>query len=449
MKDNKTKNKTEKIMHINANEYEKEVLQGGLVALDFYSTECPPCEALASKFESLADVYGDDIKFIKIFRQENRELADKLGVKSSPTIIFYKNGEIVGDRLTGGIRRVDIARNLDNLLTPERAAQLRRKIKRVTTECDLLVLGGGPAGLTAGIYAGQALVDTIVVDIAAPGGQVTTSHLVSNYPGFSKPIEGYMLMHHIGEQAKAAGVKTRFSVDVSNVDLHKKEILLDGYETIRAKKIIIASGSTPRPLGIPGEIEFKGQGVSYCATCDAKYYQDKEVIVIGGGNSAIEEAMFISKFAKKITIVHQFAQLQANRVAQQQAFANDKIEFVLEHEPRRFEKTDKGMDVIVEDLKTKEYKTFSADGVFVFVGMKANLELFEGNGLTLDDWGYVRVDPTMHTNIPDVFAVGDVATKIYRQITIAVADATIAGITAARELDEEMSAIQTQEAQAA
>ena len=447
-----TENSKGKIMHINANDYEKEVLQGGLVALDFYSTECPPCEALASKFESLSEIYGDNIKFIKIFRQENRELASQLGVKSSPTILFFKNGKIVGDMLTGGIRRADIMRNLDNLLTPEDAARLKVKIKPVTTECDLLVLGGRPAGLTAGIYSGQALVDTIVVDIAAPGGQVTTSHLVSNYPGFSKPVEGYMLMHHMGEQAKAAGVKTRYSVDVSRVNLQKKEIQLDGYETIRAKKIIIASGSTPRPLGIPGEMEFKGQGISYCATCDAKYYQDKEVIVIGGGNTAVEEAMFISKFAKKITIVHQFAQLQANRVAQQQAFANNKIEFIFEHEPRRFEKTDNGMNVIVEDLKTKEYKTLSADGVFVFVGMKANLELFEGNGLDLDDWGYIKVDPTMHTNIPDVFAVGDVATKIYRQITIAVADATIAAITAAKELDEEavgIDTVESEEAQAA
>jgi len=437
---------SEKITYISANEYEKKVLQGGLTVLDFYSTECPPCEALASKFESLSLIYGDDIRFIKIFRQENRELAETLGVKSSPTLIFYKDGEIVGDMLSGGIRRSDIVKNLDAMLTVERADQLRKKITPVTTTCDLLILGGGPAGLTAGIYAGQAKVDTIVVDIAAPGGQVTTSHMVSNYPGFSKPIEGFMLMHHMGEQAKAAGVETRFSVDVTNVDLYKKKIRVDDYETIKAKKIIIASGSTPRPLGIPGEKEFKGRGISYCATCDAKYYDGKEVIVVGGGNSAIEEAMFISKFAKKVTIVHQFAELQANRVAQEQAFANDKFEFILEHEPRRFEKTERGMDVTVEDLKTKEYKTLSSDGVFVFVGMKANLELFKGNDLELDEWGYIKVDPTMHTNIPDVFAVGDVASKIYRQITIAVADATIAGITAARELDEEATALEVQAA---
>jgi thioredoxin reductase (NADPH) len=425
----------EKIIHITDKEYQKEVLESGPVVLDFYSTECPPCEALASKFDSLSDIYGEDIKFVKIFRQENRSLADSLGVKSSPTLIFYKDGEITGDRLTGGIRRSDIVKNLDAMLSPQRAAILKEKIKPVTTYTDVLIMGGGPAGLTAAIYTGQAKLDTIVVDTSSPGGQVTTSHMVSNYPGFSKPIEGFMLMHHIGEQAKAAGAKTRFSVDVTRIDLHNKEIEIDGFETIKAKKIIIATGSSYKPLGVPGEKEFKGQGISYCATCDAKYYEGKEVIVVGGGNSAIEESMFISKFAKKITIVHQFDQLQANRIAQEQAFANNKIQFMFSHEPRKFEKTSSGMSVTVEDLKTGQLKVLSTDGVFIFAGMIPNLELFDSNHFDLDDWGYLRVDSTMHTNLPDIFAAGDIATKIYRQITIAVAEATIAAITITKELD--------------
>lgn len=428
---------SEKINYINENEYQKEVLDGGLVVLDFYSTECPPCEALASKFESLSEFYGEDIKFIKIFRQENRQLAESLEVKSSPTLIFYKNGEVVGDRLSGGIRRSDIVKNLDNLLTADRVKEIKSKIKPLTTTCDLLILGAGPGGLTAAIYAGQAKLNTIVVDTGAPGGQVTTTHLVSNYPGFIEPIEGFMLMHNVGEQAKAAGVDSRYSVDVTDIDLEKKQILVDGYETIRAKRIIIATGSTYRPLNIPGEKEFKGQGISYCATCDAKYYEGKEVVVIGGGNSAIEEALFITKFARKVTIVHQFDHLQANKVAQEKAFANDKIEFILEHEPRAFEKTARGMDVTVEELKTGTYKKISTDGVFIFVGMQPNLELFDDVPFEKDEWGYIKVDPLMHTNVKDVFAVGDVVTKIYRQITIAIAEATIAAITVAKELDEE------------
>lgn len=433
---------SEKINYISEKEYQKEVLEGGLVVLDFYSTQCPPCEALASKFEGLSDIYGDDIKFLKIFRQENRQLAESLGVKSSPTLIFYKNGEMVGDLLSGGVRRSDIVKNLDRMLEPGRVKELKDKIKPVATSCDLLILGAGPGGLTAAIYAGQSKLETIVVDTGAPGGQVSTTHLVSNYPGFAEPIEGFMLMHNIGEQAKAAGVKTRYSVDVTDIDMEKKQILVDGYETIRAKRIIIATGSTYRPLHIPGEKEFKGQGISYCATCDAKYYEDKEVVVIGGGNSAIEEALFITKFARKVTVVHQFDHLQANKQAQEKAFANDKIQFIFEHEPRAFEKTARGMDVTIEELSTGSYKKLSTDGVFVFIGMQPNLELFEDVPFERDEWGYIKVDQLMRTNIKDVFAVGDVVTKIYRQITIAIAEATIAAITIAKELDDESDAQQ-------
>jgi len=427
---------SEKVFYINANQYQKEVLEGGRVVLDFYSTECPPCEALATKFESLSNIYGDDIKFIKIFRQENRELAETLEVRSSPTLIFFNNGQIVGDRLQGGIRRSDIVKNLDAMLKPERVQELKKRIHPVTTSCDLLILGAGPAGLTAAIYAGQAKLNTIVVDNAAPGGQVTTTHLVSNYPGFSKPIEGFMLMHHIGEQAKAAGVNTRYSVDISDIDMDNKTVLIDGYETIQAKKIIVATGSTYKPLNVPGEKEYKGQGISYCATCDAKYYEGKEVIVIGGGNSAIEEALFITKFADKVTIVHQFDHLQANKQAQEKAFANEKIRFIFEHEPRKFEKTKTGMDVTVEDLKTKERKVLSTSGVFVFAGMQANLDLFDKAQFQLDEWGYIKTDKYMRTDKKDIFAVGDVVTKVYRQITIAIAEATIAAITIAKELEE-------------
>jgi len=425
---------SEKIMYINTNEYEKEVLNGGKVVLDFYSTDCPPCEALATKFESLSEIYGDDIKFIKIYRQENRPLAEKLDVRSSPTLLFYDNGKIVGDKLSGGIRRTDIVKNLELLLTPSRVSELKNKIKKINTQCDVLILGAGPAGLTAAIYTGQAKLDTIVIDIAAPGGQVTTSHLISNYPGFSKPIEGYMLMHHMNEQANNAGVKSRFSVDLTHLDLKEKIAEIDGYEKIKAKKIILAMGSSYRLLGLPGEKEFKGNGISYCATCDAKYYENKEVIVIGGGNSAIEESLFIAKFASKITVVHQFDTLQANKVAQEQAFANPKINFIFEHEPRKFEKTDTGMAVTIENLKTKELSTLRTHGVFIFVGMRPNLDYIDKDLLELDQWGYIKTDPFMHTNIPDVLAAGDVASKVYRQITHSVADGTTAAITASKEL---------------
>ena len=426
---------SEHISYINAAQYEDEVTRGGSVALDFYSTECPPCEALAAKFEPLSEIYGRDIRFIKIFRQENRALAEKLGVVSSPTVIFYKDGKEIGQRLNGGIKRSDLVKNLELMLDARRAAELRAMTKPVATDCDILIIGGGPTGLTAGIYAAQAKVKTILVDQALPGGQVTTTHLVSNYPGFEKPIEGFMLTHFMTEQAKHAGVEFRQAVEISDVDLEGKAILVDGFETIRAKRIIIATGSSYRELNVPGEVEYKGKGISYCATCDAKYYEGKDVIVIGGGNSAVEESLFITKFARKVTIVHQFDKLQANREAQEKAFANDKIEFIFEHEPRIFEKrADGGMDVTIEDLKTGTRKKLSTDGVFIFAGLKPNISLFNGS-LKLDSWGYVAADELLHASVPGVFAAGDVRSKPYRQITTAVADGTIAAITAVKELE--------------
>ena len=424
----------EKIKEINAEDYRRELLPSERAVLDFYSTECPPCEALASKYESLSEIYGDDIRFFKIFRQGNRELAESLGVTGSPTILFYKKGEITGKVLTGAIKRSEIMAELDALLLPGRVEELKNSIKPVATYCDTVILGAGPAGLTAGIYLAQADVDAILVDRALPGGYVSTTHQVSNYPGFPEPQPGYMLSHYMHEQAKKAGVKFRSAVDVDRVDLVKKEVFIDGYESIKAKKLIIATGSSPKPLNIPGEREYSGKGISYCATCDAKYYKDRDVIVIGGGNSAIEESLFIARFARKITIVHQFAELQANKQAQKKAFSEKKIEFLFEHEPREFKKHgNMDMEVVVENLKNGEYMSIRSHGVFVFVGFKPNVELFNRN-LKLDEWGYILTNNQMRTNIEGVYAAGDVVSKQYRQITTAVADGTVAAIGISKEL---------------
>jgi len=416
-----------------AADYEKEVLAGGNVLVDFYSTECPPCEAVAPKLGTLEKLFGKEIKFVKIFRQGNRELADQLAVKSSPTLLFYQDGEEVSARLTGGVKRSEIVRELKHILGKDRVSEIMKTQEPTITNVDVAILGAGPGGLTAGLYLCQARINTVMVDIALPGGNVSTTHMVSNYPGFIEPQPGYMLSHNMSEQTKRCGTTYKVAVDVTHVDLQKKEIVIDAQETIRAKRIIIATGTSPNRIGIPGELEFKGNGISYCATCDAKYFVDKEVVVIGGGNSAIEEADFISKFASKITIVHQFDQLQANKTAQEKAFANPKISFLLSHEPRAFKKEGDKMVVEVEDLKTKEMKTLISDGIFVFIGQKPNLEMFGGE-MELDQWGYIKTDEDKRTNISDVFAVGDVTSKKYRQITTAIADGTIAAIAITREI---------------
>jgi len=424
-----------KIKEISAKDFEIEVLQTGCAVVNFYSGECPPCEALAVKYESLSLIYGDDVKFVRIIQRKNRALAESLKVSGSPTVLFYQQGRVTGDRLSGAIRRADLMKNLDRLLGPEKADQLKKQIVPAERECQVLILGGGPGGLSAAIYAGQAGLDTVLVDTALPGGLVSTTHRIANYPGFIDPQPGFMLSHYMGEQAKAAGVKLITAVDVSDIDLDNKELMVDGFERIGAEKIILATGSSPRLLGIKGELEYKGQGISYCAACDARYYKGKEVIVIGGGDSAIEESLFITGFARKVKVIHQFGKLQANKQAQARAFANKKIDFIFEHEPREFIKSDGFMEVVIENLKSGEFSTLSADGIFIFAGMRPNLDFID-HTLKRDQWGYLETDEKMHTNLPDIFAIGDVRSKEYRQITTSVADGTIAAMVTAAEIDK-------------
>jgi thioredoxin reductase (NADPH) len=419
---------------IDAEQFDREVLKGGKVALDFYSDDCPPCDALAPKFHGLAELYGKDVKFLKIFRQQNRELAESLGVKSSPTVLFFENGVEVAERLAGGIKRSDIIRNLEVMLPEDRAVTIKKEIKPTISEYDVLILGGGPGGLTAGLYLCQARVNAVLIDIALPGGHVSTTHEVSNYPGFIEPQPGYLLSHNMSEQTKICGTIYKVAVDVTKVDLAKKEVVIDEYETIKAKKIIIATGTSPNPTGAIGERELKGKGISYCATCDAKYFIDKEVVVIGGGNSAVEESEFIAKFASKITMVHQFDKLTANKHAQEKLLANPKINVMYEYEPRAYIKDGDKMITEIENLKTKEISKIVSDGVFIFIGMKPNTSMFKEK-LDVDKWGYIKADEDMKTSIPDIYAIGDVVSKKYRQITTAVADGTIAAISITKELD--------------
>lgn len=420
---------SDKVKYINQEEYDEVVLNNPAVIIDFYSTECPPCEALAPKFDYFAELYGDEIQFYKIFRQENRELAEKLGVKSSPTLLFYRKGEEAGERLSGAIKKREIKKSILEVYDVE---DKTKNIKRETFTYDVAIIGGGPAGLTAATYASRARLKTVVIDRGNPGGFVNITHSIENYPGTGEAIQGFMLGHHMTEQAKLNGAHIIMAADIEKLDLDNKTILVDDDKKIIAKTLIIGTGSTPRPLNLPGEKEFAGKGISYCATCDGSFYTDKKVFVIGGGNSAVEEALFLTKFVSELTIIHQFDEFQANKTSAEKAFNNPKIKVLWSHEPRAFIGEGQFEKLEVEDLKTGERKVLDdADGVFVFIGYIPQTELFP-DAFEKDSWGYVKTDENMNTNIPGVYVVGDLRSKKYRQVTTAVSDGTIAALEAER-----------------
>ncbi len=424
------------IHEIDADRFEDTVLKAPLAVVDFYSDECPPCEALAPKFDSLASLYGRDVVFVKIFRQKNRELAESLGVRGSPSVLFFDNGHRVGPTLSGGIRRSGLQAQLDHMVGAERAETIRSGESPSVTHCDVLVVGAGPAGLAAAIYAAQAKASVIVLDQALAGGAMGSTHQVANYPGFPKAVPGWQLAENFREQAAHAGVQWRLASEITHLDLGHRTAVVDRLETIHARKIVLAMGTTPRALEVPGEKDLLGRGLSTCATCDAKYMGDKDVIVIGGGDAALEESQLVAQFARSVKIVHRRDEFRAKPQLVEAARANPKISFQLATSPAGFRKVGDTIEVDLESTEDGRRWTESVGGVFLFVGMLPNVDLAKDR-LELEDDGTVKVDEWKRTNVPHVYAVGDLTRKPVRQITLAVADGTVAGIHAARMVASE------------
>jgi len=305
----------------------------------------------------------------------------------------------------------------------------------MTERYDVVVIGAGPAGLAAAIYAARARLRTLVLDESIPGGQVKTTHKVSNYPGFPEDVKGADLAAAFAAQAARFGADVRRAVEITGHDLAatSKRLVLDEEETVEARAVIVATGARPRPLGVPGEDLFKGRGISFCATCDGAYFEGKDIHVIGGGNSAVEESLFLTQFARSVTIVHQFMELQAEPASVQEALANPKIRVLLGHEPRAFHGEAALERLEVEELATKERKALQTDGVFVFIGMVPRTDLIAPY-VELAPGGYVETSEAMETGVPGLYAAGDIRVKRFRQITTAVADGTIAALAAQKQL---------------
>ena len=304
-------------------------------------------------------------------------------------------------------------------------------------EYDVVIIGAGPAGLTAAIYTSRQGLKTLVIDESSAGGQVKSTHKVANYPGFVEPIDGYQLANNMRDQAKLYGTEFELVTEVTDFSFKDdpKWIILEDDEKIESSFIIVATGRSPRKLNLPGEAEYAGQGISYCATCDGEFYKDKEIFVIGGGNSAMEESLLLLSYVKKLTIIHQFDHLQAEKITGDRVLDNPKVEILWSHEPRVFEKDGEKISIEIENLKTKEKFKKSKDGVFIFVGMTPNSIFLKNSGIQFNDYGYIPTTERMKTNLPGVYAIGDIRDKFTWQITTAVSDGTIAALEIVKQLN--------------
>jgi len=300
---------------------------------------------------------------------------------------------------------------------------------------DLVIVGAGPAGLAAAIYAARARLRTLVLDESVAGGQVKTTHKVSNYPGFPEDVKGTDLAAAFARQAERFGATIRRAVEITAHDLSGavKRLELDEDETVEAPAVIVATGARPRQLGVPGEAKFRGRGISSCATCDGAYFEGKDVHVVGGGNSAVEESLFLTRFARSVTLVVRRGELRAEATSVEEALAHPSIKILWNSAPRAFAGEGVLQRMTLEDLATGKTLEVPTDGVFVFIGSEPRADLLKGL-VPLDPAGYVVAGEDMSTPVPGLFVAGDLLSKSFRQITTAVADGTIAALAAQRFL---------------
>ena len=301
---------------------------------------------------------------------------------------------------------------------------------------DAIVVGAGPAGLTAGIYLSRSRLKTLIVNEGTVGGQMVLTHEIANYPGVES-ISGYQLSNIMKKQAKNFGcvIKSNTVITQLQIEGKLKQITLDDGVSYTADAIIFTPGGRSRTLNIKGENRLKGRGISYCATCDGDFFTDKEIVVVGGGNSALEEAVSLTKYASKVTIVHQFDQFQAFEHAIEEAKNHPKINFIMESTLSAYYGEDKIESVDIKNLSTGEVRNFKTDGVFIFIGYLPNTEFLKDK-IALNASNEIIVNNDMATNVEGVYAAGDSTAKRYRQVTTAVADGTIAALAASNYIHQ-------------
>lgn len=298
-----------------------------------------------------------------------------------------------------------------------------------------LIVGSGPAGLSAALYTARANLEPVVLTGMELGGQVSLTHMVENYPGFPEGISGQGLVEAFQKQAERFGARSVFDV-ATDIDFSQRPFKVTTYsEVYLAETLILTTGATPRHLDVPGETEFTGRGVSYCATCDGHFFQGKDVVVVGGGDSALEEGLFLTRFANSVTIVHRRDELRGGAILQERAFNHPKIRFIWDTVVTEIMGDGIVNAVRLHNLKTGADSDFPTEGVFIFIGHTPNSQLFQGK-LEMDDKGYLVVDWLMRTSIPGVYAAGELADSHYRQVITSAGMGAAAGMQAIRFLEE-------------
>jgi thioredoxin reductase (NADPH) len=303
------------------------------------------------------------------------------------------------------------------------------------TDYDLVIIGGGPAGLTAGLYAARARMKVMLLEKITPGGQILVTDWIENYPGFPEGISGAELVQRMTDQAKRFDLSIE-SAEVSSLDFSKpvKQINLSDGGRVLTHTIIIATGASPKKLGVPGEEKFLGRGVSFCGTCDGPFFKERVVAAVGGGDTAVQESQFLTKFARKVYLIHRRDELRAEKILQERAFANEKIELVWDSVVTKIDGLTHVEKVTVKNVKTNETKNLAVDGCFIWIGTHPNAD-FLGDEIKRDDNGFIITDTDMATSVSGVFAAGDVRNTPIRQIATAVGDAVISVASAENYLE--------------
>lgn len=301
---------------------------------------------------------------------------------------------------------------------------------------EVIVVGAGPAGMTAAMYAGRAMLNTLIIERGAPGGELLNTEKIEDYPGFESVL-GHELATKFESHAKKFGAK----FETATVLKTRKradgifEVETEGGPTYTAASVIITAGGTPVKLNVPGELEYAGKGVSYCAICDGAFFKGHTIVVVGGGDAAVEEADFLTRYAEKVYLIHRRGELRASKILQKRLFENPKIEMIWNTVVERIDADSQGLvdNIALRNVETNEQRMLKATGVFVFVGFRPNTGIIEGH-VDHDEMGYLRTDPNMETTIKGMFASGDVRSQLTRQVTTAVGDGTTAAIAAEKYL---------------